>query len=459
MIDFTGKNVLVMGLGLNQGGLGVARYVASKGGNVIVTDLKSREALSETVEEIERDEFLRGVELVLGEHREQDVDWADYVVKNPAVPVESQYIQYAYRKDIPVITEFEIFFDALKGREGVITIGVTGTRGKSTTTAMIYHLLKHIQDVPVYLVGNIRKSSLEILDTLPEKAFVCIEMSSFQLELLKSSPDVAVFTSLFPDHLDRHHTMEEYLLAKSHIFLYQQPGGKLIVNDDNHYLHHHLAAPFSTQVYKVSREHEDAPYSLGKSLFFENDELMRVSDISIPGEHNEMNAALAVATAHQVIGDNLDREKVAQALQSFSGLPGRQELVRVVNGVKYINDTTSTMPDALITALQSFQHENLILIVGGNDKGLDYSPITSIAKHIHFKKVLLTPGTAGEKLGQVFPVEVERVSSSQRAFERATEIAETGDVVLFSPAGTSFGEFRHEFDRGDAFVDYVKKLG
>jgi UDP-N-acetylmuramoylalanine--D-glutamate ligase len=457
MMDFTGKNVLVIGLGLNQGGLGVARYVVSKGGNVIVTDLKSREALRETVAEIEQDDSLTNIELVLGEHREQDVDWADYVVKNPAVPVESTYIQYAYEKKIPVITEFEMFFDALKGKEGVVTIGVTGTRGKSTTTAMIYHLLKHIQDIPVYLVGNIRKSALEILDELPEKAFICIEMSSFQLELLKSSPDVAVFTSLFPDHLDRHHTMEEYLLAKSHIFLYQQPGGKLIMNDDNHYLHHHLAAPLSTRVFRVSREHEDVPYILQDSLVFEEVKLMQVKDISIPGEHNQMNAALAVATVHQVLGERLDVKKVAQALQSFSGLPGRQELVGVVHGVKYINDTTSTMPDALITALRSFQDDSLVLIVGGNDKGLDYRPIKSVVTSCNLKKVILTPGTAGEKLKEVFG-DVEEVESSQEAFRRATEIADEEDVVLFSPTATSFGEFRHEFDRGDAFTEYVGSI-
>jgi UDP-N-acetylmuramoylalanine--D-glutamate ligase len=458
MMDFTGKNVLVMGLGLNQGGLGVARYVASKGASVIVTDLKSRDLLQETIAQIEQDELLRGVELVLGEHREKDVDWADYVVKNPAVPVESKYIQYAYEKDIPVITEFEIFFDALKGREGVVTIGVTGTRGKSTTTAMVYHLLKNVQDTPVYLVGNIRKSALEILDALPERAFICIEMSSFQLELLKSSPDVAVFTSLFPDHLDRHHTMEAYLLAKSHIFLYQQPGGKLIVNDDNHYLHHHLATPLTTRVFRVSREHQNVEYSLGESLMFEDTELMRVEDIAIPGEHNEMNAALAVATVHQVLGQEVDVAKISQAFRSFTGLPGRLELVRTVNGVSYINDTTSTMPDALITALKAFQDKSLVLIVGGNDKGLDYSEIKSVQEKANIRKVFLTPGSAKEKLLEVFGELVEEVESSQDAFRRSTEEAEVGDVVLFSPTATSFGEFRHEFDRGDAFVEYVNSL-
>lgn len=459
MIDFTGKNVLVMGLGLNQGGLGVARYVAMKGANVIVTDLKSRELLRETIAEIEHDESLQGVELVLGEHRKGDIEWADYVVKNPAVPVESEYIQYAYEKNIPVITEFEIFFDALRGRQGVQTIGVTGTRGKSTTTAMIYHILKSIQEIPVYLVGNIRKSALEILDELPTEAYICIEMSSFQLELLKSSPDIAVFTSLFPDHLDRHHTMEGYLLAKSHIFLYQQPGGVLIMNDDNHYLHHHLKAPISTKVYKVSREHQEVQYVLGKSLQYNGIELMQVTDISVPGEHNEMNAALAVAAIHQMLDKKLDVKKLSEAVKSFSGLPGRQELVGTVNGVKYINDTTSTMPDALATALTAFKSDSIVLIVGGNDKGLDYAPIAKVAANIRLKKVFLTPGTAEEKLAQVFSGNVEKVESSRIAFEKASEIAKSGDVVLFSPAATSYGEFRHEFDRGDSFLKYVKSLG
>ena len=457
MIEFEGKNVLVMGLGLNQGGLGVARYIASKGAHVIVTDLKSREELQETVESIEQDDELKGIEFVLGEHLESDVDWADWVVKNPAVPVESKYIQYAYEKNIPVITEFEIFFDVLKGRGGITTIGVTGTRGKSTTTALIYHLLRNVQETPVYLVGNIRKSALEILDDLPEKALICMEMSSFQLELLKSSPDIAVFTSFFPDHLNRHHTMEEYLVAKSHIFLYQRPGGRLIVNDDNHYLHHHLAAPLTTKVFKISSEHEDADYQLGKALTFDELPLMNVSDIPVPGSHNEMNAALAVAAVHQVLEDDYDAQKVSEALQSFQGLPGRQEYVGTVNGVRYINDTTSTMPDALVTALKAFQDDSIVLIVGGNDKGLDYSLINPVASEARLKKVLLTPGSAGQKLKEVFE-EVEEVDSSREAFSRATEIAENGDVVLFSPAATSFGEFRHEFDRGDKFCEYVEGI-
>ena len=172
-----------------------------------------------------------------------------------------------------------------------------------------------------------------------------------------------------------------------------------------------------------------------------------------------MNASLAVATVHQLLGADFNSTEVGQALQTFQGLPGRQEQIGIVNGVTYINDATSTMPDAVITALKAFQDKSIILITGGNDKQLDYTNIKKVAANSNLKKVLLVPGTALAKLQEEFsPDIIQNMSSTSEAFKVATELAEAGDYVLYSPAATSFGEFRHEFDRSDSFKEYVTNL-
>ncbi len=458
MMEFRKKKVVVMGLGLNQGGLGVARYLVNEEADVIVTDMKTATELQETIEIIKKDPKLKHIKLVLGEHRNSDIDQADYVVKNPAVPLESPFIQYAYQKGVPVITEFDIFFDAIQSRKNVLTIGVTGTRGKSTTTALIAHILQRVQDLPVYLVGNIRKSALDILHNLPDKAIICIELSSFQLELLKHSPDIAVFTSFFPDHLNRHHTLEEYFRAKSQIFLHQKSGGKLIINDDIPVLHTIQTSLHTNHLIRVSRVNLQANYVLSDALVIQNQEIMHTRHLRLQGEHNQMNASLAVAAVHQALGTEYKVEKVNMALQEFNGLPGRQQIVATIRGVDYVNDTTSTMPDALVTALKSFYHRSLVLIIGGNDKGLDYYSLKEVASRAHIKKIFLTPGSASKKLQEVFPQSLEEVKTTHEAFVKATQVAIEGDVVLFSPGATSYGEFRHEFERGDAFDAYVLGL-
>lgn len=429
---FRGKRITVMGLGLLGRGVGDAKYLAECGAEVIVTDLKTREQLTESVTQLES---FPNISFVLGEHRLEDFRGRDLILKAPKTPLDSLYLKEAKKNDIHVTMSTALFAKYAKEADATI-IGVTGTRGKSTTTEMIAHVLRNAGR-KILLGGNIRGiSTLALLPEVTSETIAVLELDSWQLqgfEAEKISPDIAVFTNLMPDHLDYYGgDMARYFADKANIYKFQKKGDTLIVG-------------FSV----LERMRTILPIV---APVIPEPELGGLLKLRVIGKHNEENASFA-ATALIPIG--LTDEEIKKGLESFSGVPGRLELIAEKNGIKIYNDTTATTPEATLAALAALDPASTVLIMGGADKGLDMNVL--ISKLPEVKKIILLAGTGTDRIKNQLPGTVI-YESIGRAVTEAFKVAKSGDIILFSPAFASFGMFKNEFDRGDQFNELVKAL-
>ena len=433
---FRGKKITVMGLGLLGRGVGDARYLAENGAELIVTDLKTREQLTESTEQLAS---FPNITFVLGEHRLEDFHGRDLILKAAGVPLDSIYIAEAKKNGIPVRMSADLFAEI----SGIPIVGVTGTRGKSTATHMLYAILKEAGK-PTVLGGNVRGvSTLSLLSEVAPEYIAVLELDSWQCQgwgEIKMSPHIAVFTTFYSDHLNYYRDdLDAYLADKANIFLYQKPEDTLILGKQ--------CAPIIIEKYGERIE--------SKTIVVDELKLPDIWTLCIPGMHNRYDAALALAAARALdISDDISRK----ALESFTGVPGRLELVSEKNGVKIYNDTTATTPEATLAALSALDDgftKSIILIMGGADKNLDMSVL--LLKLPELKHVGLLVGTGTERIRSELP-EVPVFNSLKEAVDDAFIHASSGDCILFSPAFASFGMFKNEFDRGDQFVELVKSL-
>lgn len=437
--DFRGKTILVMGLGLHGGGVGAAAFFARLGSWVVVTDLKTRKELAPSLEKLRR---FQNITCHLGGHRPMDFKTADYVIKNPGVPQESKYLRIAKKSGIPVLTDVGIFFSVVRRP----IIGVTGTKGKSTTAALIA-LLLGARYPRVLLAGNIRKSVLEIIGPAKRADYIVLELSSFQLEDLGAmarSPHVAVLTSFSPDHLNRHGTIENYRRIKCLITAFQTRDDVVVIPRGRgleSLLRHSKAKKIRVSVREASRSRIAAlnPYLTA---------------------HLADAALLALAVARHL---KVPEKGALKKLRRFRALEGRLERVRVFRGLTFINDTTATAPAAAAAGLALIARERpVVLIAGGADKRLPFRVFSrAIARHAKFTVFL--PGSATEKIiAGLAPAARRRTAvarSMREAVDLACRVAKRGDAILLSPGAASFGLFTHEFDRGEQFIRAVKRLG
>jgi len=457
---FKDKKITIMGLGLHGGGVGVAKFFCQQSAMVLVTDLKTKEQLQESLNK------LRGlkIEYVLGRHRQEDFINADLIIKNPAVPKENYFLKVAAENKIPVKSDISVFFDLCRAP----IVGVTGTKGKSTVATLIHKLLK-TKYPKAALAGNIGVSPLELVSSLTKKSIVVLELSSFELEDLRRSPQYSVVTNILPDHLDRYKDMKEYAEAKEPIFKYQRKNDILVLNYDNDQTRK-FAAIAPSKVYFYSKK---VPVRAGElkewgchiregKIFFdaESEPICDVGETNLIGEHNLSNILVA-ATIAKVF--ETPSKKIKKVITTFKGVPFRQEFVSEDRGVKYYNDTAATMPDAAVVAIktlsQKFSKKNVFLIAGGQDKGLDYKGmIKEINKTI--KNLILLPGTASDKIKEGINNRVNLIeaNSMEEAVEKAGALVKPGDIVLLSPGAASFNLFKNEFDRGRKFNEAVEKL-
>ncbi|NUM25176.1 MAG: UDP-N-acetylmuramoyl-L-alanine--D-glutamate ligase [Candidatus Buchananbacteria bacterium] len=464
---FKDKKITVMGLGLHGGGAAVVKWLANQGACLTVTDLKNKRQLQPSLD------ALKGLKInyVLGRHRELDFVGADLIIQNPGVPRESRYLKIARKKGILIENDASLFFKHCPAP----IIAVTGTRGKSTTTSLIYELLKQTSK-KVWLAGLPQKPMLEILDRVHPSDIVVLELSSWQLEILgsfKLSPHVSVVTNIYPDHLNRYGSMAAYIAAKKNIFLWQTSRDSTVLNFDNaetKKLGREVSARrfwFSKKVFKE----ENGVFVVGQKIYLrrfgKQTFLADVSDVNLVGEHNLENvlAALAVVTMFGVTNRG-----IKTVLKKFQNLPGRLQMVFRKGGVEYINDTTATTPDGTIAALRALRSKNLVgkrivLIAGGAGKNIPTIKYRQLAKEIKnsCRAVVLFAGEGGEKIGRTLRAEKFQpvaydVCTMSEAIGLANSFAKPGDTVALSPASASFGMFINEFDRGDQFVALVKKL-
>ncbi len=464
--NLKGKKILVMGLGLFGGGAGVARFLVSRGARVTVTDLKGEEDLQESLE------ALKGLPIryKLGGHEEEDFKDADMIIVNPAVPRDSKFLEIARKEEVVLEAEMNLFFKLCQGR----IIGITGTNGKSTVTALVGEILKQFRP-GTWVGGNIGRSLLEDVEKIGEDDLVVLELSSFQLEDLgeiKKSPEVAVVTNLSPNHLDRHKRMENYISAKKNILRFQQPGDFAILNWDDAEVRG-WREECKSQVIFVSTKQE-----LQEGIFLYHrrgargeeiceilvrlkgrEEVLDVlKDFRLPGRHNLENAVLAAAAAYIL---NAKEEDIRAGLCQFKGLEHRLEPVAEIGGVKYYNDSIATTPEATIAALSALSGP-IILIAGGYDKGLVFDNLAQeIGRRV---KACVLLGQTGPKIKKAIEQakkpspKIREVSSLTEAVEAARLMAKPGDIVLLSPASASYDMFRNFADRGKQFKELVRKI-
>jgi UDP-N-acetylmuramoylalanine--D-glutamate ligase len=459
MEDLKNKRVVVMGLGRFGGGVGVTRFLISRGAKVLVTDQAAPDTLAKSVKQLEG----LGVEFRLGEHLESDFASADVVVVNPAVDTrENIYLQAAIRAGVPLTSEIRLLTQNLPNPNHVI--GITGSAGKSTTTAMIGLAMKEILgDSAVHVGGNIGGSLLGDLDSIRPSDWVILEISSFMLEGLekdKWSPHIAVVTNLSPNHLDRHGTLEEYRRAKQTILDHQKPTDIAIIG------------PGQTQHF-----HAVTPNLITWAADAQPPQL----DMLLPGAHNRWNAALAAEAIAQA--GVATREQVFEIVSRFPGLAHRLQFVCDHAGVRYFNDSKATTPEAAAIALESFPANRVHIILGGYDKGSDFSALAKLAaKHA---KAVYTIGKTGPAIARLvenwtydetsahgvapasccggtsswerFCAEVVRCETLDRALAETVERVRVGDVVLLSTGCASWGQFENFEQRGNVFVEAVLK--
>ena len=416
-----GKKVLIFGLGRQGGGVGDAAWLRAHGAIVRTSD--------------------RDVSLVPEGQTKEQIDWAEMIIKNPGVPDNHELLHYAQSKHLPVLTSIAIFVKYTL----LFTIGVTGTRGKSTTTALITNVLESAFPGQVVTGGNVPGTSgLALFDHEETKKYAVLELSSFQLHNfhdLQVSPHIAVVTNLYPDHLNRYASMVEYQRDKEAIVAYQTPNDLTLYNQDN---------PGASAIAKTST---------GQVIAYTATSV-RSWETPLPGLHNRENLAGMQAIAKTLgISEDVSRH----VAKNFSGLPFRQELIRSFNGVNYVNDTTATTPTAAIKALQA-STSPIIWITGGDTKNLPYDDLLlEIQSNQNLRKIIILgskniPDYTAALSQLVGGKIVGTATSMSEAVTLARRVAETGDTVLLSPGFASFDLFQNEFDRGRQFNERVKAL-
>jgi UDP-N-acetylmuramoylalanine--D-glutamate ligase len=444
---FKGKKITVMGLGLLGRGVGDARYLAEQGAELIVTDLKSAEALAPSLAELKD---FPNIQYMLGEHKLEDFQGRDLILKAAGVPLDSIYIAEAKKNEISVRMSADLFAEI----SGVECIGVTGTRGKSTTTHLIAAILE-AAGKRVLLGGNVRGvSTLALLDDVQGGEVAVMELDSWQCQgwgEAGMSPHIAVFTTFYPDHLNYYGStslttgkspLDAYLADKANIFLNQIETDTFILGSQ--------AAAF------VREKYQDE--ILADLVIASEDDIAADWKLQIPGEHNRYDAGLALMAARAAgVEDAVSRA----AIENFKGVPGRLELIAEKGGVKYYNDTTATTPEATLAAIDALaprkdsgQNQNLILILGGADKNLDMNKLLlEVPKRT--KRVILLAGTGTSRILEFLPG-ASVFDTLRAAVDEAVKAAQPGDSIILSPAFASFGMFKNEYDRGDQFNAIVK---
>jgi UDP-N-acetylmuramoylalanine--D-glutamate ligase len=434
--EVKGKKVLVFGLGQQGGGVGDANWLVRQGAHVRVTDQKSETELSAAIASLDVH-----VERSLGAHVQADIDWADMLIKNPGVPDEHPLLSAARSASKPVLTSITVFVKYA----GIKTIGITGTRGKSTTTALITKVLERAFPDQVITGGHSPGTSgLSLFDSVESKQYAVLELSSFQLHNfheLHVSPSIAVVTNLYPDHLNRYTSMETYRRDKEAIVAYQKTRDITLANSGN------------AGALEISKA------STGQVTLYSAEEVS-AWETSLPGTHNRENIAAARAVG---LALDIPEDLIKQVVRDFHGLPYRQEVVRVVNEVTYINDTTATTPVAAQKAIAA-QTKPVTLICGGASKNLPFDDlVTLIAQSELVTQVILLGSKQIPEFVTALKDAAEgkviaQVDSMHEAVQVARERAKPNSVVLLSPGFASFDLFQNEFDRGRQFSDAVAQL-
>jgi UDP-N-acetylmuramoylalanine--D-glutamate ligase len=456
--DWSDRKVVI--LGLARQGKALSQYLAEHGACVVVSDLKLKEDLVK-----EREELAEwSIDYVLGGHPMSLLENTSVVFVSGGVPLGLPILQEARNLGIRLSNDSQLFLETCPAP----VIGITGSAGKSTTTALVGRMAEleaEQSGKTAWVGGNIGRPLLWDVEHIHSDDWVVLELSSFQLELMDVSPHVAALLNLSPNHLDRHKTMEAYIAAKRRIFRYQSKDDVAILNREDPETWG-LRPAIRARV--ISFGH--GPEGMGEGTFIkdgwiysridgEEQTLCPIEGIPLRGDHNVQNVLAACAIAS---GVDFPKDVIEAGIRSFKGLPHRLEFVRDVRGVSWYNDSIATSPDRSIASMRSFD-EPLVLLAGGRDKDLDWGEFTKVV--FERVKYLILFGEAANKIAKALesekgeqPFRMEICKGLSQAVERASEVAQPGDVVLLAPGGTSFDEFIDFADRGEQFKEWVEAL-
>jgi UDP-N-acetylmuramoylalanine--D-glutamate ligase len=439
-------------LGAGESGVGAAILGIKEGYSVLVSD--SGKILAAHKKELEKN----GIAFEEDRHSTDRILEADEVVKSPGIPEKSSLVKQIRAKGIPVISEIELAYRH-KGNSRVL--GITGSNGKTTTTSLAYHICKH-GDLDCALVGNIGISMAKQVAEDPKQWYIT-EISSFQLDDVHTfRPDIAILTNITEDHLDRYeYKFENYISSKFRIIKNQTRNDFFIYCEDDPVIKKYMKDfPFQSNPlpYTMQKETNQGGFIRnGQMTVHAGNETLKMSiyDFALKGIHNQYNT-MAAGLAALTIG--IRKDKIREAVQSFESLEHRMEYVSTVRGVEFINDSKATNVNSTWFALESMQ-KPVILILGGVDKGNDYSLLRNLVKEK--VKAIVCMGTDNRKIHEAFQNDVPLIvntSSAREAVKSSFHLATKGDVVLLSPACASFDLFKNYEDRGNQFKDAVRDL-
>jgi UDP-N-acetylmuramoylalanine--D-glutamate ligase len=449
LMEVANKKVLVVGLG--KSGVASALFLKSKGSLVTVSDAKPQQQLGSELSLL----LDHGIAIETGGHGERTFRGQDLIVVSPGVPFDAPLLQQARSMGETVIGEIELAAQFFPGR----MIAITGSNGKTTTTALTGEIIA-AGGFDTLVGGNIGTPAISLVDRATPQTIAVLEVSSFQLETIQSyHPHITVILNITPDHLDRHRTFAAYASAKARIFENQRADDFAVLNEDDPTCAS-LAGAVKSKLFWFSRKKEVEQGALVRDahIFFRDGnvekEIMPTAEISLKGAHNVENV-LAAASVGMLMG--CDPVQTRKTIREFKAVEHRLEHVATIRGVEFYNDSKATNVDATIKAIESFP-ANIHLILGGKDKGSDYSVLNDLLRQR--VKAVYTIGAAAEKIESQIKgaTEIVHAETLDAAVKRAVKAAQPGDIVLLAPACASFDQFQNYEHRGTTFKEIVKAL-
>ncbi|MEG2193897.1 MAG: UDP-N-acetylmuramoyl-L-alanine--D-glutamate ligase [Terrisporobacter sp.] len=451
-MNLKNKNILLVGLA--KTGVSTIKLLDKLGANIIVNDIKDEEKLKDILTELKD---IKNAEYILGYHP-KNVNHIDLAVVSPGVPLHLPFILKLKEEKIEIIGEVELAYRLSKNP---LFIGITGTNGKTTTTSLVGEIFKEAKR-DTYIVGNIGNPVIETVEHTDENSVLVTELSSFQLEsIVDFKPKVSAVLNLSPDHLNRHHTMENYIEAKANIFKNQDKYDFTVLNYDDEQVRV-LQSKCKGKVIFFSRKEkldEGVYLDADNNIVIDIDEkivLLNKKELSLPGGHNLENCMAAIAMSYVC---NVDLNTLKHVLKTFKAVEHRLEYVKTLNDIMFVNDSKGTNPDSTIKAVQSYESP-VILIAGGYNKDSDYNELLEISKDN--VKALVLMGETADTIEECAKTKgyktIIRVSNMKEAVEASYDLARKGDVVLLSPACASWDMYKSFEVRGNDFKENVNNL-
>lgn len=460
-MDFKNKNILIIGLA--KTGLATLKFLHKQKANLIINDTKNETELSNLITELNT---LDNIKFILGKNIE-DINNIDLVVVSPGVPLDSPPLKSLKQANIKIIGDIELAYLIWKNSNKLPNlISITGTNGKTTTTSLIGQLFENAK-LDTHIVGNIGNPIINTIEHTNNNSYIIAELSSFQLESIHNfNSNISVILNITPDHLNRHHTMNNYIEAKSNIIKNQTKQDITILNYDDTIVRD-LNKKSNGKCYYFSTSYNLSELNLKGIYINENGyivinidkeiELMHKQDVSLPGIHNLQNSLATILAGYL---SNIDIEIIKNTISTFKGVAHRQEFVRTINEITFINDSKATNPDSTIKALNSYQ-KPIILIAGGMDKKSNFKELADeICKNTKGLIVFGETATDIQKYVRLAGYEkiISKVKTLEDAVKLSYKLAQKDDIVLLSPACASWDMYNNYEERGNEFKELVHKI-